>query len=87
MKIVKESVVIMRGFVLASPKRSKQLQWNRGFRGSITMSPRLDRGSVECFESASTWIRGDQQVTKTTVKKSVSNLLISSLKVHFLHLL
>jgi hypothetical protein len=43
------------------------------FEGSLTnpaqeIKWRLDRGAVGCFESTSTWTRGDRQVIDTTGK-------------------
>ena len=35
----------------------------------------LDKGAGECIESTSTWIKGDQQITETTVKTHVSAIL------------
>jgi hypothetical protein len=37
----------------------------------------LDKGAGECIESTSTWIKGDQQITETTVKNLLSPLFIT----------
>jgi hypothetical protein len=64
---------VTRGVVLASPERWKATLVESRFEGSLTnpaqeIKWRLDRGAVECFESTSTWTRGDRQVIDTTGK-------------------
>jgi hypothetical protein len=70
------AVVIVRGVVLASPEWWKATLVESRFEDSLTNTAQeikwtLDRGAVGCFESTSTWTRGDQQVIDTTGKKTL----------------
>jgi hypothetical protein len=76
--------------VLDSPERRKATLVESRFEGSLTnvaqeIKWRLDRGAVGCFESTSTWTRGDWQVIDTTGKIIVSSVIISPLVCNFPH--
>jgi hypothetical protein len=77
------AVVIVRGVVLASLERRKATLVESRFEDSLTnlaqeIKWRLDRGAVGCFESTSTWTRGDRQVIDTARKNSLCQVSSSS---------
>jgi hypothetical protein len=83
-------VVIARGVVLALLERRKTTLVESRFEGSLTnpaqeIKQRLDRGAVGCFESTSTWTRGDRQVIDTTEKIIMPSVIMSPLICSFPH--
>lgn len=69
-------------------KSSSEIKvWEVHWPSGLKIKRRLNRWVVECFESTTTWIRGDRQVTKTTIKILISGVLISCFKVYYLNLL